>query len=159
MRYRDMIADNYVSACASALDPKSNPSAPLSKLRWLGVANILNESSRSTFAQIFRLRGHDILNRGSVEIRPATDLNDANPSAAYLWDLLLHDPFTRGVLALLHHRARDVGYAFVKRIIFISHGYEGREHSGEPSPLELRLDLVVELARGGDDEMAITANI
>ncbi|KAI1131903.1 hypothetical protein F5Y10DRAFT_261610 [Nemania abortiva] len=155
MRYRDMVVDNYISACASAPTPE-----PVAKLRWLGVANIINACSRSTFAQIFQLTGHDILRPSSVEIRPVIDLSDANAGAGRLRNLLLNDPFTRGVLALLHHRARDVGHSFVKRFIFISRGYEGHEHSGDPSPLELRLDLVVELARpGDDDEIANSTNI
>ncbi|KAI8950784.1 hypothetical protein F4801DRAFT_547572 [Xylaria longipes] len=136
MRYRDMVADNCVSACSPA---------SMAKLRWLGVANILHEGSRSTFTKVFRLAGRDILSRGEVEVRPDVDLND-NPT---LRSLLLEDPFTRGVLALLHHRAEELGHAFVRRFVFISEGYEGREH-GEPSSLELRLNLVVELARPGD---------
>ncbi|KAI0457885.1 hypothetical protein F5B21DRAFT_500906 [Xylaria acuta] len=149
MRYRDMIADNYVSAF-----PQSIPAA-LSKLRWLGVANILHEGSRSTFTNVFRLASRDILSRGEVEVRPDVDLRDN----LKLRSLLLKDPFTRGVLALLRHRAGELGHAFVKRFLFTSEGYEGRGHSGEPSPLELRLNLVVELARPGDadgDDVAST---
>ncbi|KAI0194095.1 hypothetical protein EV127DRAFT_504913 [Xylaria flabelliformis] len=138
MRYRDMIADNYISACS--------PSA-LAKLRWLGVANILHGGSRSTFRQVFRLAGRNILSRSAVEVYPSIDLKD-RPE---LRDLLLKDPFTRGVLALLHHHAGELGNAFVKRFVFISEGYEDHEHSGEPSPLELRFNLVVELGRPGGE--------
>ncbi|KAI3323181.1 hypothetical protein HD806DRAFT_544550 [Xylariaceae sp. AK1471] len=146
MRYRDMIVDNYISACINS--PTST-----SKLRWLGIANILNKPSRSTFHQVFHLAGRDILSRGNVEVHPSL-LHDKNEKyERQTRDLLFNDPFTRGVLALLHHRARDMGYAFVKRFIFISEGYEGREFSGQPSPLELRLNLVVELARPGDDDV------
>ncbi|KAI0875027.1 hypothetical protein GGS24DRAFT_516098 [Hypoxylon argillaceum] len=157
MRYRDMIADNYVSASPSS----SSSSSSLSDLRWLGVTNILNPSARSTFKQIFQLMGHDILARDSVEIYPAVLANAASPSSEYLRDLLLRDPFARGVLALLHHRAQDVGPAFVKRFVFISQGYENHEHSGDPSPLELRLDLVVELGRpsDGNGNVALTPDL
>ncbi|KAI1754478.1 hypothetical protein F4782DRAFT_32812 [Xylaria castorea] len=139
MRYRDMIADNCISAC---------PPTTMASLRWLGVANILHEGSRSTFAQIFRLADRDILSRGEVELCPDVDLKD-NPK---LRDILLKDPFTRGVLALLHYHTGELGHAFVRRFVFISEGYEGRQHSGEPSPIELRLNLVVELARPSDED-------
>ncbi|KAI0446661.1 hypothetical protein F4803DRAFT_559334 [Xylaria telfairii] len=132
MRYRDMIADNYASV------------SPLAKLRWLGVANILHKGSRANFTNIFRLAGRNIRARGEVEVHPAVDLSDTPE----LRGLLLNDPFTRGVFALLHSRAKELGHAFVRRFVFISEGYEG---SGDPSPLELRLNLVVELARSGDD--------
>ncbi|KAI0550878.1 hypothetical protein F4679DRAFT_594506 [Xylaria curta] len=144
MRYRDMIADNYVSSCS--------PGAMV-KLRWLGVANILHEGSRSTFRQIFQLADRNILSRREVEVYPNTDLKD-NPK---LRDLLLKDPFTRGVLALLHHHAGELGRAFVRRFVFISEGYEGHEHSGGPSPLELRFNLVVELGRPGDEDADASA--
>ncbi|KAI1169253.1 hypothetical protein F5B18DRAFT_646110 [Nemania serpens] len=162
MRYRDMIADNYVTAASASTSTSTSTSSTLSKLRWLGVANILNPSSRSNFVQIFRITGKDILARGSVEICPAVDLrsddngNDKTGARHHLLsDLILHDPFASGVFALLRQRARDMGGAFVRRFIFISEGYEGHEHSREPSPLELRFNLVVELARpvdgkGGD---------
>ncbi|KAI1736217.1 hypothetical protein F4680DRAFT_469322 [Xylaria scruposa] len=139
MRYRDMIVDNYTSACCSP--------AAMAKVRWLGVSNILHKGSRSAFKQVFQLAGRNILLRGEVEVCPNTDLKD-NPK---LRDLLLRDPFTRGVLALLHHHAGELGHAFVRRFVFISEGYEGQEHSGDPSPLELRFNLVVELGRPGDE--------
>ncbi|KAI0866120.1 hypothetical protein F4860DRAFT_208713 [Xylaria cubensis] len=139
MRYRDMLADNYISACCSP--------AALAKLRWLGVANILHGGSRSTFRQVFRLAGRDILSKSAVEVYPSIDLNARHE----VRDLLLKDPFTRGVLALLHHHAGELGHAFVKRFVFISEGYEDHEHSGEPSPLELRFNLVVELGRPGGE--------
>lgn len=143
MRYRDMIVDNYVSACAST-------SASLSKLRWLGVANIINETSRAIFEKVFQLTGRDILSRGAVEIRPSIELRGTYPDHEEFRALLVHDPFTRGVLALLHHHAQAIGYASVKRFIFISEGFESGGGSGSPSPLRLRLNLVVELARSGD---------
>ncbi|TGJ83419.1 hypothetical protein E0Z10_g5341 [Xylaria hypoxylon] len=151
MRYRDMIVDNYVSAFPST-------STPISKLRWLGIANILNEDSRATFTQIFHLAGCDILSRGHTEIFPEIDLNGTSPSNKELRTLLLNDPFTRGVLALLHHHAQDLNHAFVKRFIFISDGWEANEYSTGPSPLELRLNLVVELARLGDTAPAVTTD-
>ncbi|KAH8162548.1 hypothetical protein CIB48_g5703 [Xylaria polymorpha] len=140
MRYRDMIADNFVSVC------------PLAKLRWLGVANIMHAGSRATFTDVFRLAGRDIRSRGEVEVRPDVDLSD-NPE---LRSLLLNDPFMRGVFALLHRRAKELGHAFVRRFIFISEGYEG---TGDPSPLELRLNLVVELARPGDGDVGDGASV
>ncbi|KAI1310100.1 hypothetical protein F5Y03DRAFT_49736 [Xylaria venustula] len=145
MRYRDMIADNYVSACIS-----TSASTTLNKLRWLGVSNIMNKTARATFKRVYELKRHDILARGAVEIRPDIDLRGDHPHHGELRVLLLNDPFTRGVLALLHHHARETGRASVKRFIFISEGFEssGFENSREaPSALQLRLNLVVELTR------------
>ncbi|KAI0537817.1 hypothetical protein GGR58DRAFT_527003 [Xylaria digitata] len=150
MRYREMIADNYASA---------SPSTSLSQLRWLGVSNILNLTARSTFTRLFRLSGVDILLQGRVEVRPDIDLSESEPDHKELRALLLHDPFTRGVLALLHHRAQDLGHAYVKRFVFISEGWEGSAASAGPSPLELRLHLVVELARPGDTADVVKTDV
>ncbi|KAI0408107.1 hypothetical protein F4802DRAFT_451037 [Xylaria palmicola] len=155
MRYRDMIADNYASACGSP--------AALSQLRWLGVANILDASSRAMFACVFERAGRDMLARGSVEICPDEvfrrrhdeDDEAARPLRAHL----LGGKFTRGVLALLHHHARHIGAgAFVRRFIFLSEGYDGPRHpTNGPSPIELRLNLVVGLARRDDLGAAVNA--
>ncbi|KAF2970033.1 hypothetical protein GQX73_g3553 [Xylaria multiplex] len=150
MRYRDMLADNYAS---------SSPSTSLSQLRWLGVSNILNLTARATFMRLFQLSNRDILSQGRVEVCPDTDLSEAEPDHKELRALLLHDPFARGVLALLHHHAQDLGHAFVKRFVFISEGWEGRAASAGPSVLELRLNLVVELARPGDNAGVVKADI
>jgi hypothetical protein len=143
MRYRDMIVENYISASMSL--PTS-----ISKLRWLGVANIVSKPSRSTFHQLFHLAERGILLRGSVGIEPSSLHGEIGKQ---MHGILLNDPFARGVLALLHHCAQHIGYAFVKRFICLSEGYEGHQFSGYPSPLELRLSLVVELARPGNDEI------
>ncbi|KAI1429521.1 hypothetical protein F5Y12DRAFT_796427 [Xylaria sp. FL1777] len=143
MRYRDMIADNYISACVST-------SSSLSQLRWMGVANILNETSRATFQRVYELTGHDILSRGAVEIEPEIHLREDFPNHQAFRDLLVNDPFTRGVLALLHHHAEAMSHASVKRFVFVSEGFESSAYCTSPSPLELRLNLIVELARCGD---------
>ncbi|KAI0969738.1 hypothetical protein F4678DRAFT_480895 [Xylaria arbuscula] len=155
MRYRDMIADNYVSACIST---STSPSTTLSKLRWLGVSNIMNTTSRVNFKRVYEIKGHDILARGAVEIRPDVDLRGDHPHHGELRALLLNDPFTRGVLALLHHHARDIGRASVKRFVFISEGFESNEFEnsrGAPSALQLRLNLVVELTRARGSSAAV----
>ncbi|KAI1117313.1 hypothetical protein F5Y14DRAFT_379413 [Nemania sp. NC0429] len=170
---RDMIVDNYNYTMSTSTSTSTPTCSPMSKLRWLGVANILNLSSRSTFAQIFRAAGKDILTRGSVKVRPPVNFHlhrniDIDVDGAHarhhhhhhhhhhqLLHFLLHDPFACGVLALLRERAGEMGGAFVRRFIFVSEGYEEgghHAHSKPPSPLELRLNLVVELARPGFSE-------
>ncbi|KAI0525295.1 hypothetical protein F5B22DRAFT_658197 [Xylaria bambusicola] len=144
MRYRDMIVDNYISACIAS------STAPLSELRWLGIANILNPASRATFERIFQLTGRNILSRGVVEISPTIELKGDFPKHKEFHKLLLADPFTRGVIALLHQHAEALGRASVKRFIFVSEGFEAGEFPRRPSPLELRLNLIVELTRSDD---------
>ncbi|KAK5631215.1 hypothetical protein RRF57_006929 [Xylaria bambusicola] len=144
MRYRDMIVDNYTSACIA-----STTTSP-STLRWLGVANILNPASHATFERVLWLAGRNILSRGVVEISPAIELKGDFPHYKQFRKLLLADPFTRGVTALLHHHGETLGRASVKRFIFVSEGFEGGELPRRPSPLELRLNLIVELERSGD---------
>lgn len=146
MRYRDIIVDNYVSASSSSC----SSSAPLTQLRWLGVANILNTASRATFERIFQLSERDILSRGSVEISSSLQLRSDYPRHKEFRKLLLADPFTRGVVALLKHHSQALGRASVKRFIFLSEGFDRGEFACKPSPLELRLDLVVELTRSGN---------
>ncbi|KAI0199014.1 hypothetical protein F4808DRAFT_225889 [Astrocystis sublimbata] len=163
MRYAEMIADNYVHALTSwsqSSRPASSPPlrsnsvsssfltpSPLAGLRWLGVANILHAGSRDTFKKIFCYKGRDIYSRGIVEIRPDVDFE--REGSLQLVEAILNDPFTRGVFKLLRLYREEMESASVRRFLFLSNGYDGRQFSEEPSPLELRLDLIVELARPG----------
>ncbi|KAI1201048.1 hypothetical protein F5X97DRAFT_339513 [Nemania serpens] len=145
MRYSDMIADNMASAATSA---STSTSSPLSKLRWLCLTN--NSRSRLSFKHMFDHAEKDILARGSVEIRPVYNKDETD---RWLLDYLFYEDLTRGVFVLLHDHARALGGAYAKRFIFISEGYEGRdEYSGPIPPPDLRLHLVVELARLRDGE-------
>jgi len=66
MRYRDMIADNYISAFPPTRGPGQQQH--LRTLRWLAISRILNPSARRTFVDVFRRAGKDILTRGRVEV-------------------------------------------------------------------------------------------
>ncbi|CAJ2502029.1 Uu.00g048820.m01.CDS01 [Anthostomella pinea] len=116
MLYRDMTADNYRAAVAAGnhLD--------LQTLRFLGVKHVTHQKTRNVIEYIFTHAGMDWLSRGSrVEVTPqARDLDFEL--------LMLSNPFTRGQVSLLRHynySRKTGGSAYVKRVIFISEGYDG----------------------------------
>ncbi len=134
MRHRDMIADNLRAA-----------GGDLRRLRFLGVGLILNRFARESIVRAFAGAGRDILDRGAVEITPGHQ-------PELLRDCIRTNPFIRGQYQMFHGAGADreeTGGAFMKRIIFVSAGFDrppghvgGPTHKNEP-----QLYIVTELGR------------
>ncbi|KAI1195268.1 hypothetical protein F5X97DRAFT_326640 [Nemania serpens] len=128
MRYRDMMLDSYLDA-----------GGDLKKWRYIGVKSVMNGKAHASAVKCFRRAGKDFTQAGSVEVLP----NDEESYSA-----ALANPFTGGVRRLLGQHEKEMGYARMKRIIFISMGAMPRVMIGIGNPL---IHLVIELCRPGDD--------
>ncbi|KAI0547382.1 hypothetical protein F4679DRAFT_586602 [Xylaria curta] len=128
MRMREMIVDNYLAAGGN-----------LKTLRFVGTKSITNMTTRNQIERLFQRAGKDFTRPGSVEFRPE--------HKEFASDLL-GNPFTRGISSLLRHHNIETGFAKMKRFIFLSKGLQPGDLVDDDKP---ELDLVIELARPGDD--------
>jgi hypothetical protein len=128
MRYRDMMADNYLDA-----------GGDLTTLRYIATKDILNISTRELIMQCFKQAGKNVAQAETVEFLPKDAAFD---------NTLMGNPFTRGIQGLLRQYEKEMGNAKIKRFIFISEGMRPDEEVSLSSPA---LHIVVELCRPGDD--------
>ena len=127
MHYRDMMVDNYLTA-----------GGDLRTWQYIGTNSIVNKPTRKLFEDVFQSRGIDSTQSGSVEFLP---------SDKRFADIMIANPFTRGIQGLLQKYERQMGNAKVKRLVFISDRVH-RPFLRGPKP---EYNLVVELCRPGED--------
>ncbi|KAJ3574367.1 hypothetical protein NPX13_g4385 [Xylaria arbuscula] len=126
MKYRDMMVDNYLNA-----------GGDLRTWRYIGVNGITNRVTHHLVTELFQARGGDIRKPFSVEVAPG-DKEFA--------DVMVGNPFTRGIQGLLRQYEKEMGHARIKRFVFMTE-YVERRLNVNP---KCECHLVVELCRPGE---------
>ncbi|CAJ2504334.1 Uu.00g117280.m01.CDS01 [Anthostomella pinea] len=125
MRLHDMVVDNYLAA-----------GGDLKTLRLVGVSLVKSTAAYHSIKKAFEDAGMTFLSEDFVEIKPG------EPNFE---ELAKGNPFTRSLLTLLRLYKEETGHAFIKRIVFISAGYDGPT---DPIPIgQPELYMVTELGR------------
>ncbi|KAI1132624.1 hypothetical protein F5Y10DRAFT_197673 [Nemania abortiva] len=120
MRYRDMMVDNYLAA-----------GGDLKTWRYIGARRVVNEPTVRLAKKCFERAGPEFVRDGAtLEFRPGD---------AEFETIVMGNPFTRGLLALLREYEKEMGNAKIKRFTFIS-----------LDPYDNSIHLVIELYRPGD---------
>ncbi|KAI1163139.1 hypothetical protein F5B18DRAFT_672673 [Nemania serpens] len=127
MRYRDMMLDSYLDAGGDLKD-----------WRYIGAKALVNGETRASALECFRWAGKDFTQAGSVEVLPKDK---------EIFSTALANPFTGGVQRLLCQYEEEMGYARIKKIIFISMGVMPKAVVSLCNPL---VHLVIELCRPDD---------
>ncbi|KAI1260636.1 hypothetical protein F5Y18DRAFT_247645 [Xylariaceae sp. FL1019] len=114
MRYRDMIIANIQDA-----------EGDLKTLQWLIVRDIGNEPAREAIREHFKRAEKDWMTKCTVE---------QHPSDGDWEELSSRNPFTRGTVGLLEKYAEQMGFAKIKRVLFVSDGRRVLEsQAGNPT--------------------------
>ncbi|KAI1745649.1 hypothetical protein F4680DRAFT_465548 [Xylaria scruposa] len=128
MRMREIIVDNYLAAGGN-----------LKTLRFVGTKDIINITTHNQIERLFQRAGKDFNRPGLVELLPEHKEFTSD---------VLGNPFTRSIRSLLRHHEIEMGFAKMKRFIFLSKGLQPSDLAHEDRP---ELNLVIELCRPGDD--------
>ncbi|KAI1322851.1 hypothetical protein F5Y16DRAFT_415453 [Xylariaceae sp. FL0255] len=103
MRHRDMIVDNFLAT-----------GGDLTKLTWLGAAQIINLYARDAIKMTFTALNVDIGTTGTAEL-PA--------SHPRFTELTRASPLVQGIISLCNKYAKETGHAKVKRVIYMTEGW------------------------------------
>ncbi|KAI1341900.1 hypothetical protein F5Y15DRAFT_375636 [Xylariaceae sp. FL0016] len=128
VRYRDMVADNYVEA-----------GGDLKSLRFLGWHDIVNEAARQALKSVFRDSNKDLLVRGKLSLTPRDDKFE---------QFMKSKPLTNGAQSFVANLARDNGPVSIKRLVLIPEGFNRPSSRSDDKPV-LHLVMEIDQPNGG----------